>query len=122
MGQGLTWARQAAEKSLEKLEKNSPDIIFIYMDEASRKKSCELAASLRQNGLRCCVDYNNRSVKAQMRLANRLKARFALVLGKNELQKQAGQLKNMVNGEQKEVSIVPDALLKAMNLDGHERL
>lgn len=66
------------------------------------------AASLRSKGIPVEIDYLDRSVKAQMREANRQEARFALVIGETELQSNSAKLKNMQTGEEKVVAL--DAL------------
>jgi histidyl-tRNA synthetase len=66
------------------------------------------AASLRLKGIPVEIDYLDRSVKAQMREANRQEARFALVIGETELQNNSAKLKNMQTGEEKVVAL--DAL------------
>ena len=46
------------------------------------------------------MDYSGRSLKAQMKQAGRLKARFALIVGDNELENNEAVLRNMTNQEQ----------------------
>ena len=67
-------------------------------DAASLKAAC-LAADLRASGVHCEYDIAGRSVKAQMKFADKLGAKFTLVLGDDELAKGEGSVKNMQNGE-----------------------
>ena len=46
-----------------------------------------------------------RSLKAQMKYADKLGAKFSLVLGDSELEEQKAKVKNMATGEQKEISL-----------------
>lgn len=60
-----------------------------------------IASELRANNVITDFDYLNRSVKAQMREANKLNARYVLFIGGEEFSKGEVQLKNMSDGKQK---------------------
>jgi histidyl-tRNA synthetase len=49
------------------------------------------------------MDYENRSLKGALRKANDLAAKFALIIGEDELKKGVVTLKDMESGEQKEI-------------------
>jgi histidyl-tRNA synthetase len=51
------------------------------------------------------MDYSSRSLKAQMKQAGRLKARFVLIVGEQELEKQEAVLRNMNTQQQSEFSL-----------------
>ena len=59
--------------------------------------------SLRNSGIKCETDFLNRSVKSQMKEANKCNARYAVVIGENELKNNSFQLKKMSDGN--EISI-----------------
>ena len=73
-------------------------------DEA-RKKSSEIVYRLRTKGIMCDTDYLARSVKAQMRDANKSMAEFVIVLGENEIRTGKSKLKRMADGTEKEIEI-----------------
>ena len=50
------------------------------------------------------MDYAGRSMKAQMKQANKAGARYALIIGEEEVKESCVQLKNMANSEQQKVS------------------
>ncbi len=81
-----------------------PDLILIYFDEETFRAALSLQKSLREHGIRVEVDFAARSLKAQLRWANRVGARFTCVLGENELQSGEMVLKQMLDGEQIPVS------------------
>ncbi len=88
-------------------------ILFIATNGAEAKRWAFTAANaLRIKGFRIEIDYSQRSLKAQMREANRQEARFALVIGETELQAKSARLKNMQTGEEKTVSL--DLLERAL--------
>ena len=51
------------------------------------------------------IDYEGKSLKSQMRRADKFNARFTLIIGGDELAKGAAQLKNMDAGTQEEVAL-----------------
>lgn len=84
-------------------EAAAPKLYFIALNDEARKKSFELMSALRKNGISCESDLLNRSFKAQMRDANRLKAKYVCILGEDELNKGVVMLKNMSDSSQEEV-------------------
>jgi len=54
------------------------------------------------------MDHDGRSMKNQMKQANKQKTRFALILGENELENQEVVLKDMLSGEQEIVGLAAD--------------
>ena len=82
-----------------------PDIFFVALDDYARTWSFGKAYELRRSGIPAEIDYLARSVKAQMREANRQSARYVLVVGESELASRTGKLKNMKTGEETAVSL-----------------
>jgi len=60
----------------------------------------ELAQTFRKRGLRTAVDMEARSLKAQLRQANKDRYRYSVILGTDELARGEATLKDMVSGEQ----------------------
>ncbi len=83
----------------------NPVLYIVTTDESSRRWAFGKASSLRSKGLRVEIDYLGRSVKAQMREANRQEARYSVVIGETELQAQKAKLKNMKTGEESSVNL-----------------
>ncbi len=76
------------------------DVYLIRIDKELEMTVSEIASGLRRAGLNIDYDYLQRSVKAQMREANRFNARFALFVGGEEFEQGNMNLKNMESGEQ----------------------
>lgn len=72
--------------------------------EANIRAMC-IAADLRRDGFRAQCDIAGRSVKAQMKYAGKLGAKFTAVIGEREIEENSVQLKNMENGETQSVSL-----------------
>ena len=68
----------------------------------------ELAEQLRAEGFWAECDLMGRSVKAQMKYANKLGARLSMVLGENELASGRASVKDMATGEQKEIAFTEE--------------
>ena len=76
------------------------DVYIIRIDKELEMTVSEIASGLRREGLNIDYDYLQRSVKAQMREANKFKAQFALFVGGEEFEQGKLNLKNMESGEQ----------------------
>ena len=81
------------------------DVYLIRIDEELEMTVSEIASGLRRAGVNSDYDYLQRSVKAQMREANRFNARFALFIGGEEFEQGKLNLKNMESGEQQNIPL-----------------
>jgi histidyl-tRNA synthetase len=94
---------------LAKLDKKNslpaPVVYFVGLDEPARVWSLLKANELRQQGICAEVDYLDRSVKSQMREANRQQAGYVIVVGEQELKTKTAKLKNMKTGEETAISL-----------------
>ena len=75
-----------------------PDIYVAGMDEASRARALSLVAVLRRQDISAECDLMERSVKAQLKYADKLGARYVAVIGESELAEGAVNLKKMSDG------------------------
>ncbi len=82
-----------------------PDLYIVALDDASRRWAFVRAQELRRHGRCVEIDYLQRSIKAQMREANRQKASYVLVVGETELQSGSARLKNMADGSETTVTL-----------------
>ena len=79
------------------------NVFLIAMGEKAQNESMLWLKKIRQSGLIAEQDLLSRSVKAQMREANRQNAEFVLLLGEDELQKKAFSVKLMDEGTQLDI-------------------
>ena len=98
----LLLALEAEGKSLDL--HNELDVYIVAMDEAAKVKAVELASTFRTKGIAAEIDYAQRKMKAQMKAADRLQAKFVLILGETELQQQVAAVKEMATGEQQQIA------------------
>jgi histidyl-tRNA synthetase len=78
-------------------------LVVAAMGEAARESALVLLRDLRRAGLEAHMEYEGRSIKSQMKRADRLKAAFALILGEDELAASAVTVKDMSTGDQARV-------------------
>lgn len=81
--------------------------IFIsILGEQNIPDAMKIASDLRKNtNLNINIESNRRSLKSQMREANRQKCSYVIIIGENELQNKIVLVKNMKNGEQENIAI-----------------
>ncbi|TDL98197.1 histidine--tRNA ligase [Macrococcus brunensis] len=80
------------------------DLFIVTMPE-TLNEAVKLIADLRMSGIRADMDYLERKMKAQMKQADRLNAKYTFVLGGNELESGIVKLKEMSSGEVTDVKI-----------------
>ncbi len=75
----------------------------VWMGEATLPPAVRLARELRAQGLCVEIDYDPMKIKKAMGVANKLQARFAIIIGQGELASGRYQVKDMTSGEQQEM-------------------
>ncbi|NTW50229.1 MAG: histidine--tRNA ligase [Chlorobiales bacterium] len=90
---------------LESVKPKSPTLFIAAQSEATQTSVVKTAHLFRQQGISTEIDLLQRSLKAQMREANRLNAKYVMVIGENELQTGMYQLKNLATSEQTEMTL-----------------
>lgn len=80
------------------------DFFVVTIDEAQRLYSFQVLNSLRESGMAGDMDFEGRSVKAQMRTADKLAARWVMVIGKDEQAQNKVKIKEMSTGNEQMVS------------------
>ena len=86
-----------------KEHKPVPDIYLICLEKKGIPVSINIAKILRLKGLNIVSDPLRRSMKAQMRDANKLRARYVLILGESELKDNTIIFKNLESGKQESI-------------------
>ncbi len=92
---------------------NTCDVYIGSVGDEASVYATALAETLRSEGFSTITDTVGRSVKAQMKFANKIGAKRCLVIGDNELENKKAILKDMRGGEDVEVSL-PDGLVAAV--------
>ncbi len=85
-------------------EKNrSVDAYIVALGEAAQAEGFKLLNSLRQQGLSAAMDFAGRSMKAQMKQANKLGAKYSVILGEDEIAEGVVMLRSMEDSSQAKV-------------------
>jgi len=92
---------------------HQPDLLLAHLGEAALGKAISIARLLRARGFRCHIEFGGGSLKSQLRLANRIKARHALIIGESELASDLYKIRQMESSDQKEIPLseLPDYLV-----------
>ncbi|MGN0025429.1 MAG: histidine--tRNA ligase [Clostridium sp.] len=108
VGFGLGLERLIMTLEKEGIEIPKEDVIELYIGargEDARTEAFVLANKLRSIGVKTEVNHMGRSIKAEMKYANKIGAVFTTIIGDDELQNKTLKLKRMSDGEQFEVSL-----------------
>ncbi len=89
-----------------------PHLFIAALGQAPSKEAYRIINQLHLEGIRAELDYEGKSLKSQMRRADKLKARYVLILGEDELKRGKAALRNMETKSQEEISI--DKLLETL--------
>ena len=93
------------EAGLDNITAPTPRLYVASLGERAMVKGLGIVNRLRQRGLYAECDIVGRSLKAQMKYANKIGAEYTLIIGDSEIDAGVAQLRNMENGEQREVDL-----------------
>lgn len=86
-------------------EPNKLDLFIVAMGEKAELKAVEIAKDMRSEGFSVQYDLNSRSLRAQMKYADKVCAKYLVVIGEDEVNSGIAKLKDMQTGESTEVSL-----------------
>ena len=105
-GMGITRLILALrELGLDKIEEERPALYVAALGDRAVIKALEITERLRREGKHAECDILGRSLKAQMKYANKIGAAYTLIIGDSEIEAGVAQLKNMDDGSQREVKL-----------------
>ena len=91
---------------LSEIDTIETDIYIINTDKSWSGQSMNLADNIRKDlGVRVYIDSLRRSVKSQMRHANKMKAKFCIIFDSKELKNEKVTIKNMAENKQDVISV-----------------
>lgn len=103
-----------ADEGVDMGEDEKPSLYIASLGEQGLKKAAVLANNLRKKGVYVEYDIVGRGLKPQMKYADKLQAKFSMVLGDNEVETNKASLKNMQTGENNETELTVQALFQAI--------
>lgn len=81
------------------------DLFIVTMGEEADRYAVKLLNDLRKNDVKADKDYLNRKIKGQMKQADRLNAKYTIVIGDQELENNSIAIKNMTTGESENIQL-----------------
>lgn len=109
-------------------EPSRPDLFIVAMGDKATLKAVEIAKDMRDEGYSVVYDLNGRSLRAQMKYADKINAKYNVVIGDNEVNTKSAVLKDMATGKQSDISletfvsgfysITLDSQLKDLEING----
>ena len=92
----------------------TPDIYLAPADKTVYGKVFALCEALRQMGVKAETDLCSRSIKAQMKYADKIHARYTAVIGGNEAESGVVTVKNMATGDRAEAGLTAEDIADAI--------
>lgn len=117
-GIGFAMGVERIASLMERTGTSKPDVFFALLGEEAARQMLPGIIQLRGKGVRAEMDYSGGGLKKQMGLADKLGARYTLIIGENELKAGKAILRNMADKSQTEFSLsgleqtLPEQLLK----------
>ncbi len=103
-------------KGDQRIAPNRPDLFLAALGDEAINFSFALMSRLQRRGLHAEMDYEGKSLKSQLRRADKLQARRVLIIGGDELARHEAQLRTMEIGSQETISLegIEDFLLDGL--------
>ena len=93
-------------------EDKKPDLYILSSGFKENEMALELSQELRKKGYVIEKDICERSFNSQMKYANKINAKYLIVIGENELQTNKVKIKEMKTGDEKEISLNVEEIIK----------
>ncbi|MDI3547674.1 MAG: histidyl-tRNA synthetase [Halanaerobiales bacterium] len=106
----ITLEEQGIELPVEK----GIDLYITTIGDRAKRAAFKYIYHLRKAGLKTEMDYLDRSVRSQMKAADRMNATYTIILGEDELDKGVATIRNMKSGEEVEIKL--DKLVEHMSM------
>ncbi len=92
------------------------DVFIAALGPRAQNIGFKLTNELRREGITAAMDYSNKSLKSQMKRADRLSSAYTLILGEEELVENCAKLRNMSTKEQQSLSLdqLPEILINIL--------
>lgn len=98
----LLLATESKRKNI--LDDSAVDVFVMVMDEGFEPMAMQFLTRLRRENIKADKDYNNRSAKAQMKYADKLGAKIAIIIGEDEIKNHYYTVRDMATSKQIPVS------------------
>lgn len=113
-GMGMERLLEMFDENNKDVQNKTPKLYILSASNNEIDKAQEIAYFLRNNGICVETDIMERSFKAQMKYANKIKAQNLIVIGENEVSTGIARIRNMITGEEKEVALNSEDIYSAL--------
>ncbi len=105
-GMGIERLLMALEENNIQLPSEKYMELYIgSMNSEAKYQAIKIVNCLREKGIKCECDHMEKSVKAQMKYANKIEASYTIILGEDEIKTGISKIKRMSDGQQFEVKL-----------------
>jgi histidyl-tRNA synthetase len=110
------------QQDANRLPASTMDVFLVALGGNTLAPFSQLAHALRKQGAKVAIDYSSRSLKAQLKQASRVNARYSLIVGEDEWARGEGILRNMKTQEQQPFALTGSSdeqglrLIEALNI------
>ena len=80
------------------------DVYLTVLGDTAMPIAMQLAQDLRENGVKTDLEFKGRGLRAQMRTANKLNARYVIMIGEDEISNGAATVRDMGSGDQQSIA------------------
>lgn len=92
-------------REIQLIQPFSPILSIVTLGETAYLFGCKMVNELRKEDIYADIDVMGRSIKAQMKYADKMKSKYVIVLGDDEIKTNKCKIKIMETGQEKEVSV-----------------
>jgi histidyl-tRNA synthetase len=104
-GLGLERVKLELEATGKELKAEKPDVYVIYLGDTAQKTALALSEKLLDNGFGVRMDLTTKTMKDQLARASKAEAKYALIIGEQELKNKKAILKDLKTGNQAQIDI-----------------
>ena len=97
------------------VEPEIPKLYIAQIGEKANSLATILVKELREKGINVQKDITEKSIKAQFKYADKINSKYVLTIGEDEINNNRAKLKNMKTGEEKEIELNVEDILKNIN-------
>ena len=102
---GMERLLELFDKYNENIEVKKPEIFVATIGEEANKYATRLVQKLRAEGKYVVKDITGKGLNAQFKYANKIRAKYVITLGDDEIKNKVAKIKNMETGEEEEYKI-----------------
>jgi histidyl-tRNA synthetase len=87
------------------ISRSGPAVLFALTEPAAREQAIRIASELRSEGIGATMDFGGRSLKGQMKQADRIGVPWVVIIGPEEWSREVAAVRDMRDHDQREVSL-----------------